>query len=304
MASRELNVDIDLSHEQFAKAIPFEAFAELRRNAPLYWYQPDGYWVISSYELLGEVNRNPAVFSSWGGPGGAGTEEKPATDSASARTILTMDPPQHTAYRRLVNNSFIPRAVNAREELTRDLARELLEAFAAKGGGDWVTEVASRLPMRVMSALIGMDRADEATTLRRTHSQLGGSDPEYSDGSAEHVAAMAAEGLHYADRLIEEHRKSPRGDLVDQLIEARVDGQPLSHDELRAWITMYIGGGAETTRHLIAHGLVCLMEWPDARNQVLEGHDMSRLSRRCCATSHQSCITRAGRWNRSRSTES
>jgi len=126
----------------------------------------------------------------------------------------------------------------------------------------------------VMSALMGMAREDEATILRRTNALIGGTDPEYSAGSPHRFAAFVEEGERYADRLIEEHRANPRGDLVDDLLEARVDGRPLSLDELRAWITMYIGGGAETTRHLIAHGLVCLLEWPDARRRVVEGCDL------------------------------
>ena len=126
-----------------------------------------------------------------------------------------------------------------------------------------------------MADLMGMERADEQATLRRTNALLGGTDPELAAGSPEEAAAMVAEGAAYADRLIAEHRLHPRGDLVDQLLEARVEGDPLGDDDLRAWITMYISGGAETTRHLIAHGLVCLLKWPDARRRVLEGHDMS-----------------------------
>jgi cholest-4-en-3-one 26-monooxygenase len=274
MADARVDISIDLSHRQFGRAIPFEAFAELRRHAPLFWYEPGGYWVVSSYDLLGEINRNPTVFSSWGGPGGAGTEDTPSVDAPGNRTILTMDPPQHTVYRRLVSRSFMPRAVNAREDLAREMARELIEGFVGRGGGDWVTEVACLLPMRVMSSLMGMDRADEAMILRRTNALLGGSDPEYSAGSPQELGELNVESVSYADRLIDEHRRNPRHDLVDDLLNARVDGMPLSDEELRAWVTMYIGGGAETTRHLIAHGLVCLLEWPDARRQVMEGHDL------------------------------
>ena len=278
MTTVEGDLSIDLSHEQFGRRIPFEAFAELRRRAPLFWYEPDQYWVVSSHELLSQINRDPERFSSWGGPGGAGTQREADRNESTfgaGRTILTMDPPEHTAYRRLVSSSFTPRAIGAREDTVRRLAREVLSDFAASGGGDWVTEVASLLPFRVMADLMGMERADEQATLRRTNALLGGTDPELAAGSPEEAAAMVAEGAAYADRLIAEHRLHPRGDLVDQLLEARVEGDPLGDDDLRAWITMYISGGAETTRHLIAHGLVCLLEWPDARRRVLEGHDMS-----------------------------
>jgi cytochrome P450 len=267
----EADVRIDLSHEQFGRAIPFEAFAELRRRAPLHWHEPDRYWVVSSYELLGAINRNPATFSSWGGPTGAGGSLAPGSQPLGNRMLIQMDPPEHTVYRRLVSSSFTPRAVNARAETVRRLSRELVDGFVSEGGGDWVEDVATLLPLRVMSDLLGIPREEETTILRRVDAQATGTDPD----QAVDAQALVSEAHDFADRLVEEHRRHPRGDLVDQLLDARIDGRPLDREELRAWITMYIGGGAETTRHLIAHGLVCLLEWPDALQRFLGGWDVS-----------------------------
>ena len=122
-----------------------------------------------------------------------------------------------------------------------------------------------------MSDLLGIGREDEANILRRVDAQATGTET----GQGSDARALLAETHDFADRLVEEHRRHPRGDLVDQLLDARVDGRPLSQEELRAWVTMYVGGGAETTRHLIAHGLVCLLEWPDAIQLVLDGGDLS-----------------------------
>jgi cytochrome P450 len=267
----EADMAIDLSHEQFGREIPFSAFAELRRRAPLFWYEPDGYWVVSTYDLLGEINRNPGAFSSWGGPSGAGTGITPGSQPLGNRMLIQMDPPEHTVYRRLVSSSFTPRAVNAWAERVRTLSRDLVDAFVSKGGGDWVEEVATLLPLRLMSDLLGIAREEEAAILRRVDAQATGTEP----GQAVDAQALMAETHEFADRLVEQHRRHPRGDLVDQLLDARVDGKPLTREELRAWVTMYVGGGAETTKHLIAHGLVCLFEWPDALQKVLGGCDMS-----------------------------
>ncbi|MDA8044370.1 MAG: cytochrome P450 [Actinomycetota bacterium] len=265
-------ISIDLSHAQFGRAIPFESFAELRRRAPLFWYEPDQYWVVTSHELLGDINRNPTVFSSWGGPAGAGSGSVPGGQPLGDRMLIQMDPPEHTRYRRLVSGSFTPRAVNAREAMVRDLARELIEPFVAQGGGDWVAEVATLLPFRVMAALLGIPRQDEAAVLARVRAQAIGTDPAQGVDMAAVVEASNA----YADRLVDQHRSRPSDDLVDQLLGARIDGRPLAQDELRAWIAMYIGGGADTTKHLIANGLVCLLERPDALRQVVDGCDMAR----------------------------
>lgn len=258
-------VNIDLSNEQFGREIPFEAFAELRRKAPVFWYEPDEYWVVSSYHLVRDANRNAEVFSSWAGPLGAGTEREPGEKPSGANTILTMDPPQHTIYRRMVTRSFTPRAIAKYESMVRTVVREILSEFAANHGGDWVEDVAAPFPFRVMADLMGISRDDEKAILRRVQLRL------FGDGGPVDYEAIAREDDEYADELIAEHRSHPRGDLIDQLIEARVDGQPLRQEELRAWVNLYIGAGGETTKHLIANGLVCLLESPEARDAVSRG---------------------------------
>jgi cytochrome P450 len=243
MASRgnsvaNTDLTIDLSHAALGREIPFDGFAELRRRAPLFWYEPDQYWVVSSYELLGELNRNPEVFSSWGGPNGAGSTEEPGRRPLANRMLIQMDPPEHTVKRRLVSSSFTPRAVKAREGTVRSLSRELIDAFVCQGGGDWVADIATLLPLKVMCDLLGIRREDEVAILRRVEAQGVGTDLE----QAIDTEAIGAEANDFAVRLVEKHRPHARGDLVDQLLDARIDGQPLDQDDLRAWITMYIGG--------------------------------------------------------------
>ena len=90
--------------------------------------------------------------------------------------------------------------------------------------------------------MMGIAREDEGDVLRRTNAMIGGTDPEYAPRSREELGRIVAESTAYADRLLDEHRRSPRGDLVDGILDARVDGEPLSRDQQRAFVTMYIGG--------------------------------------------------------------
>jgi cytochrome P450 len=153
---------IDLSKEQFGRGVPFDAFAALRRKSPIFWYEPDEYWVVSSYELVGRINKDPARFSSRGGPTPAGSHNR------GELTLLTMDPPEHTRMRALVSDDFKPSRIRAREGRARELARELVDEFVANGGGDFVTEVASLFPLRVIGQMMGIRRADERAVLRRS----------------------------------------------------------------------------------------------------------------------------------------
>ena len=265
-----LGGDIDLSLGQFGRAIPFESFERLRREAPVYWYEPEEYWVVSSHELVGKLNRDPARFSSRGGP------SPPGGADIGELTLLTMDPPRHTRYRQLIADAFKPSRIRAREAHARELARELVSAFVERGGGDFVTEVAAPFPMRVMGAMLGIRREDEAEVMRRTNATIGATDPEYAPRSREEFEQIQKDSAAFADQLLEEHRQRPRGgDLIDVILDARLDGEPLGQDLLRAWVIMFIGGGAETTRHLIAQGLLALLEWPGERRKLARGADMA-----------------------------
>lgn len=265
--------EVDLSAGRFARGIPFDTFAELRRSSPVFWYEPDEYWVVTSYDLVRSINRDATVFSNQMGTTGAGTDQQADDEPLGARTILTMDPPSHTVYRRIAARSFTAAAVRGWEPLVRRTARELLAEFAERGGGDWGAEVAAPFPFRVMAELMGIPQEDSAAVLKRVETQVIGDPVE--GWSAKRAQAAVAESEEYAGWLLEDHRRYPRGgDLVDHLLEARIDDKPIPEPELRAWVNLYIGAGGETTKYLVAHGLLCLLEWPGAARAVRDGCDL------------------------------
>lgn len=268
-----VTADVDLSPARFARGIPFDTFAELRRSAPLYWYEPDQYWVATSYDLVREINRDAVRFSNRQGTTGAGVAQSEDNEPLGARTILTMDPPQHTVYRKIAARSFTAAAVRGWEPLARKAAKELLADFVERGGGDWGTEVAAPFPFRIMAELMGIPRDDQNAVLKRVETQVIGDPVE--GWSADKAQAAVAEADEYAGWLIEDHRRHPRGgNLIDNLLEARVDGDPIPEEGLRAWVNLYIGAGGETTKYLIAHGMLCLLERPDTARAVQQGHDL------------------------------
>jgi cytochrome P450 len=262
-------VSIDLSKQQFGRAIPFADFERLRREAPVFWYEPESYWVVSSYELVGALNKDPARFSSRGGPVPAGAENR------GELTLLTMDPPEHTRMRGLVNDAFKPSRIRTREGTARELAEELVARFVAKRGGDFVTDVAMPFPLRVIGTMMGIAREDEPAILRRTNATIGGTDPEYAPASREAFAAIQRETAEYNEQLLREHEETPRGDLIDDVLDARLDGEPLQRAQQQAFVSTYIGGGAETTRHLLAHGLLALLRHPDEAAKLKQGADIT-----------------------------
>ncbi|MCH2173585.1 cytochrome P450 [Myxococcota bacterium] len=189
-------------------------------------------------------------------------------------TLLTMDPPEHTRMRSLVSDAFKPSRIRAREGEARELADELVSAFVAKGGGDFVTELAMPFPLRVIGQMMGIQREDEPGILRRANATIGGSDPEYAPSSYDEFLEIQQAMDDYNERLLVEHEREPRGDLIDDVLDARLDGEPLSRVQQRAFVSTYIGGGAETTRHLIAQGMLAVLEWPSELDKLREGADL------------------------------
>ena len=257
--------DIELADvDRFVAGVPWEWFARLREQAPLWWH--DGCWVVTSHELFQAVTRDWATFSSAGGttpPGDPG-------QAPQGQILLAMDPPEHTFYRRLASRLFTPRAVAALEPQVRDVARRRIGAFVAAGGGDFVLDVAAPIPLRVISTLMGVPETDEPKVFEWANAIIPSEDPEYR------ISAEAARGARaaleaYGTEMIAERRRRPTGDLLSRLIDAELDGQRLTDGELQKFVVLLVVGGSETTRHLLSHGVIALIEFPEQRRRVVDG---------------------------------
>lgn len=263
-------VELDLTPARFGRDIPFEAFARLRQEEPVHWHEPERCWVVTSHEHVRAINLDTARFSNAGAPtpeGDSGFSMGTGDGPERTSSMLLMDPPLHTRYRHLVNRSWVPRAIEPFSESIRAIVREALGSFLARGGGDFAEEVAAPIPFRVTAEIIGMPLEDEDRVLGFTNRLVPGDDPELRPDAAT-VARAAVEEAEYADQLIEDHRRRGGHGLIGQLLDARIDGRPLGDAELREFVILYINGGTETTRHLINHGLLALMNDPEQASLV------------------------------------
>jgi cholest-4-en-3-one 26-monooxygenase len=260
--------EIDLDDlDRFAREVPHAWLAALRRQAPVHRVEPrasPGYWVVTRHAELVAINRDWAGFSSTSGvtPEGQGLPQSFA--------LLNLDPPEHTRSRALVSPAFTPRAIGRLAPRVRQLARERVEAFARAGGGDFVAMVAAPFPVRVICELMGVPASDEPDVLRWSNAVVPNRDPEYSVTTE--VAAQANAALEdWARNLIARKREAPGPDLCSELLAARLDGRPLSDDQISAFVRLIVVGGSETTRHLISHALQLLIEHPDQRARLVSG---------------------------------
>jgi len=257
--------DIDLTDpDAFVGSVPHEWFERLRREAPVYWHDEAdgrGFWAVTSYEHCVTVNREWQTFSSM--KGAVYLWDLPEEALEQQRLImLNMDPPLHTRYRLLVNKGFTPRMINALEEQMRERTREILDRVAAQGECDFVVDVAAELPLQVIADMVGVPQEDRHKIFDWSNRMIGGDDPEY--GLTEEDRQMASMELYaYASELAAQRRLDPHQDLISILTQAEVEGEQLSELELDLFFLLLSVAGNETTRNLISHGILALIDNPD-----------------------------------------
>jgi cholest-4-en-3-one 26-monooxygenase len=258
----------------FEPAVPHDLFTRLRREAPVSWHaEPDGpgFWAVTRHHDIVAVNRDPTTYSSWlGGPILTSDRDADVLDH-QRMMMLSMDPPQHTKLRKLVNKGFTPRMVSDLELHIRALANQIIDRVAAAGGCDFVGDVAAELPLQVIAEMMGVPVEDRHKLFEWSNRLIGFDDPEYNE-SPERQQEAAAELYLYANALAEERRVrgSADNDIVGALLSAEVDGDRLSEVEFDLFFLLLAVAGNETTRNLISHAMLALIEHPDQRQLLLD----------------------------------
>jgi len=256
---------IDLRPERFGDAVPHDTLRHLRTQAPVWWSESMNCWVVTSYRLVEQCNRDYARFSSSKGvvdPGDAGAPKwKP---------ITALDPPEHSRYRRVVMAPFTPVPIGRLEGMVREIARAAIASFATVGGGDFVSDIAAAVPFRVIAALTGAPAEDEDLIVGWTNTVMPSVDPDYRPTESAAPAARQALG-DYCLALARSQRHGQRAGLSQVLFDARLDGRQLSDEEIANFLDTFIVGGTETTRQLLSHGLVGLLDNPDQRDALIDG---------------------------------
>ena len=268
--------DVDLTNlDNFVPGVPYDMLDLLRRQVPVHWHDErygNGFWAVTGYADVVKVNQDNVTFSS--ARGSALLEDQLADQLAQLQLMmLNMDPPLHTRYRLLVNKGFTPRMVARLEERARVLTNRILDTVVERGGCDFVTDVAAELPLQIIAELMGVPSEDRHLVFDWSNRMIGQRDPEYH-GSPETAQVAALELYAFSHQLAEVKRADPGEDLMSVLTRVEVDGEKLSELELDLFFLLLCVAGNETTRNLIAHGQLALMQHPDARARLLARADL------------------------------
>jgi cytochrome P450 len=279
--------DIDLGSLEFWGLPARErdrSFAVLRREAPVSHHRPledilglqerdeRGYWAIVRYHDIRRVSRDPATFCS---RQGVQFGDAPPEMLEASQSFLAMDAPRHTKLRGLVSAAFTPRQVARIEDGIRENAHRVVEEAAPTGGGDFVELFAKRLPLITISTMIGVPESDRERVVQAADTLVTVSDPEVSgDQSPLEALGAALWTLTTSAKELAEHReRSPGDDLMSALVQAEVDGERLTHDEIAAFFVLLSVAGNDTTRHTTSHAMRALTLNPEQRAQLTADPD-------------------------------
>jgi cytochrome P450 len=250
---------------------PHDEWSALRREAPLAYFDPPGwpaFWAVTKHADIVEISKQPDVFLN--GPGMTLMRERPeGEEPQELKTIIHMDPPEHRQYRKVATPFFTPRALGKLDRLVAETARQLVDGLGREGECDFIAEIASQHPLKIIARILGVPETDEPFILKLTNELFGTEDPEFqrSEDRMEGIRQLFMDFWEYFGKVMAERRAHPRDDLASVFANARIGGQPMGELETLGYCLIAFTAGHETTRGGIGGGLHALIENPEQRER-------------------------------------
>jgi cytochrome P450 len=260
------------------------SFAILRDERPVSWQPPaegalipqppgSGYWAVVRHADIATVSKDPAAFCSGRG---VMLDNVPEEVSEAANSFLSTDAPRHTRLRRLVSAAFTPRRIATIEQQIGARARRVVDELIATGDCDFVAQVSRPLPMDTIFDMVGLDdRAARDEAVASVDGMTAWSDPDVrADREPVEVlqqSLMSLVGLGMG--LITDRRGTRGDDLISNLIDAKVDGQRLTDQEICAFFVLLSVAGNDTTRNTASHAVKALTDFPDQKKLLIDDFD-------------------------------
>lgn len=258
-----------------------DVFKALRTHEPVYW-NPEadaaGFWAITRYDDVEAISKNPKLFSSAKHMGGHRIfNENEIDENQTDASMISLDPPEHAAYRRMVTPGFVPKRISGMEDRIRNRVTRLLDRLAEKGKGgagvEFVDAVAAALPIEVLAELFGVPESDGPKLFEWSNATVGEDDPELRV-SDDYMRQCIIEMATYAAGLWQNRLAQPGDDLISMLAHSNIPNaegkaEPMSFPAYIGTFILLVVAGNETTRNSISGGLLALSENPGERAKLI-----------------------------------
>jgi cytochrome P450 len=250
----------------FVGGPPHEALAELRRTDPVH-FQPmegePGFWAVLRHADVVHVARHPEVFSA--SEGGVVIEDLPPESLEMMRhMLLAMDPPTHSVHREPLSPHFRARVIGQLEDRVRGICRAIMAEARERGDVEFVHEVTSGLPARVIGQLMGLPEQDWAFIHDLAERNTSAQDPDIAstdpDEAMNTSISMAMYAIEFAGRR---RAEEPKEDLTSVILDAEFGGEPMSDVDFGSFFVQLVTAGNDTTKTMLASGLLTLLQHPD-----------------------------------------
>jgi cytochrome P450 len=262
-------------------AVRDQSFARLRAADGLSWHRPfdslfpmeePGFWALTRRADIAFVSQHPELFSS---AQGVALPPMPADIQRFASFFLSMDPPRHTVYRRLISSAFTPRNVRQIEDQIHKNAVAIVDDLVGAGDIEFVSACSSRLPMLTIMDMLGVPSAEQPAVAYAAEKLFGMSDEEYAtpEERAGDPVAQIALLSNTGVELAKFRRNNPGDDLMTSMVNAEVDGHKLTDEEIGAFLILLASAGNDTTKQTTTHAMMALSENPAQRDWLLEDFD-------------------------------
>jgi len=262
-----------------------QTFARLRQDSArdgLTWHEPleanfphaeTGFWAATRNEDIGYISKHHELFSS---AEGVAVSPLPKEAQQAVTFFLMMDPPQHTVFRRLISAAFTPRQVARIASQIEANAREIVDDLVGAGEVDFVTACSAILPIRTVSDMIGIAPQDRAAVARAAEAMFAGVDEQAVADGIDSIAFLISQMELLRDSAIEiaqARRAHPMDDLMTAIVQAEVDGQRLTDEQIGAFMILLSTAGNDTTKQTTSHAMLALDRHPEQREWLMADFD-------------------------------
>ncbi len=247
---------------------PYDAWRRLRDEAPVYYNERFGFWALSRFSDVLAASLDTETFSS-----ARGITLDSIGDPIPFPIMIMMDPPLHDSFRKVVSRAYTPRRIAALEDRIRELCAEYLDPFVGEGGFDFVRDFGMRLPVMVISTLLGFPEEDHDQL--REWSDVSLHREEGKEGATPEAQAAMNLTITYYMSQIEQRRRQPRDDMISALTEADLvtptgEVRKLDDLEVMGMLALISNAGNETVARMLGWAALVLDEYPDARREMAE----------------------------------
>ena len=274
------------SHDTFVSGSPFNTFARLRRDDPLHWTEWDtgkGFWSVTRYADILEMNRNTKVFSS---AQGIRMEDQTYEEYLARRTFQETDAPDHIQIRMKLARAFSKNVIAGFEAVIRELCIGILDEALQDDQFDATKKIARALPMMVLGRILGTPDEDLPWLVEKGDALIANTDPDFTSHVLDKMstgefrmmpfnAPAGAELYAYAKDLME--KKNASGDtdgILHLILRPDENGNVISETEFRNFFCLLVAAGNDTTRYSIAAGIQAMCEQPELLAQMKTGDEV------------------------------